>query len=279
LADHPADLIHAQDWVTFEAARAASDRFSIPWIAHVHSTEHDRRPNDADKVIERMERAGILHAARVVTPSEITGRNVTELYRADPARIDVVPNPLADVDPANASRGSLDPRRVIFLGRLTRQKGVDRFGAVADAVRAVRPDVRFEAYGDGEERTQLTRHGVRSWGAIGWDERGKAFADASILLVPSRAEPFGMVVLEAMEHGVPVIYPDDAGAAEVLASGVKVRSGDIGAMASAVTGLLDHPDAWHSVATAQAREIRSYPDRGHDVAIMDVWRKAACRAA
>jgi glycosyltransferase involved in cell wall biosynthesis len=279
LASHPADVIHAHDWVTFDAAKGASARYGIPWIAHVHSIEADRRPDGPDMAIERMERAGLAAADRILTPSAVTRHAVIDRYAADPGRIEVLPNMLADVDPASARSGRFDPKRVIFLGRLSRQKGVDRFGAVADIVRQVRPDASFEAYGDGEERVVLSRHGVQSWGAIGWAERGTAFADASVLLVPSRAEPFGMVVLEAMEHGVPVIYPDHSGAAEALESGIKVRADDLGAMADAVTDLLDHRDTWAAMAAKQAREIQAYPERGHDQLLMGAWQGMTRRAA
>jgi glycosyltransferase involved in cell wall biosynthesis len=62
---------------------------------------------------------------------------------------------------------------------------------------------------------------------VGWDKRGEAFRGASAMVVPSRSEPFGMVILEAMQYRVPVIYPIypiDSGAAEVLENGIKCAS-------------------------------------------------------
>lgn len=212
-------------------------------------------------------------------PSKITRQALITRYQAAAERIDVVPNMLSEVGAPIAEMGRFETRRVMFLGRLTRQKGVDRFCDVADAVRRERPGVTFEAYGDGEERQLLQNRGITWRHAIGWDKRGTAFAGASVLIVPSRAEPFGMVILEGMEHRVPVIYPSDAGAAEVLQSGIKLPANDIAGMAAAVVRLLDRLDVWETLVREQAREIMAYPDHDFDARLQAVWQQAAAGAA
>src|SRR6201999_3708049 len=109
-----------------------------------------------------------------------------------------------DEPPPTRDMGRFETRRVVFLGRLSAQKGLDRFGAIARAVRAELPWARFEVFGDGEDRGQTVVWGLDYRGPLPWIRRGEAFAGATVAVVPSRAEPFGMVVLEALQHRTPV---------------------------------------------------------------------------
>jgi glycosyltransferase involved in cell wall biosynthesis len=277
LRDHPADLIHAHDWVCFPAARAGAEAVGTPWIAHFHSTEAERQPGAADPLTERMERNAVAAANRIIVPSEGTRQKVIA-YGAAPARVDAVPNSLSEGAAPTAEMGRFETRRVVFLGRLSRQKGVDRFCDLAEALRAQRVNAGFEVFGDGEEAGEVRRRGLDWRGAVAWDKRGQAFRGASVLVVPSRAEPFGMVILEAMQHRVPVIYPQDSGAAEVLKSGIAIDPADIGAMAGHVERLLGNLEAWEAMVRAEAEEIERYRDRNWEDRLMAAWQAAAVPA-
>jgi WD40 repeat protein/glycosyltransferase involved in cell wall biosynthesis len=272
--EHPADVIHAHDWVTFDAARVAAAQLAVPWIAHFHSTEADRRPDGGDPLIERIEQGAVNTATRVVAPSGVTRQRLVDRYNAVEARVAVVPNPLSPEETPPAERGSFASKRVIFVGRLTRQKGVDRFCDVAAAVRRAGTSASFEVFGDGEMRASLRDRPVVWRGPVGWNERGRAFGGASIVIVPSRAEPFGMVVLEAMQHRVPVIYPADSGAAEVFRSGIPVRAGDVAAIAAHVIRLLQRHKDWTDVVRAQSAEIATYLRQHDENRLIALWREA-----
>ena len=275
VADHPADLIHAHDWVTFDAARAAAERIGAPWIAHFHSTEADRQPGRTDPLTERIEQGAVDSATRIVAVSDATRRALVAAYdRAGRRKIDVVPNSFSSGAAGTADMGRFETHRVVFLGRLSRQKGVDLFCDVADRLKSTGFVADFVAYGDGPERSLLYQRGVASYGALGWDQRSSAFRGASALLVPSRSEPFGMVILEAMQHRVPVIYPAESGAAEVLQRGIKIPRGDTEAMAAAVQQLLGNISAWEEAVVSAAREIERYPDRGYEGRLTAVWTEA-----
>jgi glycosyltransferase involved in cell wall biosynthesis/uncharacterized protein YjbI with pentapeptide repeats len=273
--DNPADLIHAHDWVTFDAARdaAIATPTPTPWVAHFHSTEIDRNPDAPDPLTERIERSAIDSATRVVAPSRFTRDRLVSRYGAKPERIDVVANTLSEGAAPTSEMGRFETKQVLFVGRLSRQKGVDRYCALADKLREASDAYQFKAVGDGEEAPLLQRHGIESK-ALGWDERGQAYRGASVLVVPSRSEPFGMVILEGMQHRVPVIYPKQAGAAEVLESGIKVEANDVEAMSTAVGHLLQSLDAWEAAVRGQAREIEAYPRRDDPDRLMAVWARA-----
>jgi glycosyltransferase involved in cell wall biosynthesis len=269
------DVIHAHDWVTFDAAREASERTGAPWVAHFHSTERDRRPTQPDELTRQIEGMGAHQAHALVVPSEVTRRRLVEDWGQRAERAQVAPNLLSDDPPSAAEMGRFETRRVVFVGRLSEQKGLDRFGQLAERMRGIMPGLSFDVFGDGEEQWQVSRYGLNLRGSLPWARRGEAFAGASVAVVPSRAEPFGMVVLEAMQHRAPVIYPEQSGAAEVLASGVKVDPADIEAMAGKVTQLLSDLGEWETIVRAQATEIDAYPRRPDDDRLIAVWRQTA----
>jgi glycosyltransferase involved in cell wall biosynthesis len=273
LRDHPVDLIHAHDWVCFPAARAGAAATGLPWIAHFHSTEAERQPDVTDPLTERMERDAALGATRIITPGEGTRARVIA-YGAEPSKVDAVPNSLSEGASPTADMGRFETRRIVFLGRLSRQKGVDRFCDLADELRGQGLDARFEVFGDGEERDTVLRRQLQWNQAVPWKDRGRAFRGASVLVVPSRAEPFGMVILEAMQHRVPVIFPDHSGAAEVLKSGIATDTSDVAGMAAHVARLLGSLEAWEAAVRAEAEEIGLYRDRNWEDRVMAIWQAA-----
>lgn len=264
------DVIHAHDWITFGAAEALSRATDKPWVGHVHSTEMERRPYGADPVIWRLESQGVLAADRLIVPSHVTADVLHDQYGVGRGRTVVMPNPLSEQDVPISQTGRFNARRVVFTGRLTPQKGVDRFGDLADMVRSENLDIEFRAYGEGEAWQDLIGR-VGLSGSLPWERRGEAFADASVVVVPSRAEPFGMVVLEAMLHRVPVLYPEGAGVAEVIGAGLPIDPHDGEAMARLLRKLLHDWEYWEQVVAEQARAIETYLRRDDELLLIDLW--------
>lgn len=270
----PFALIHAQDWVTFGAAAKASRTFGTPWIAHFHSIERDRRPHAPDATVERIECSAAQSADFVVTPSRLTARRVAEYYGIPIGNIVVIPNVLSN-GRTDSGIGAFGSRTVIFLGRLESQKAPDRFARVAARVRKRHDSVVFRVFGEGQLRDELAR-GCPSLdirGPLEWSQRWSAFDGATALLVPSRAEPFGMVVLEAMQCGVPVLYSSEAGVAEVVTSGIPIDADDVESTADSLVELLTDPVLWESIAEGERGEIRSYPGRGYECRLLELYAK------
>jgi len=264
------DLIHAHDWVTFPAAIAGAEH-GIDWVGHFHSTEGERHPDLPSPVLQRLERDGAHRARVLVVPSNTTKERLTQDYQVDPARIHVVPNSAASEEVRAVDMGSFEERRVVFLGRLSRQKGPDLFARIAEEVLRRRSDVLFVAYGDGEESSALDGTPVRLLGRLDWAARGMAFRGATVVVVPSRAEPFGMVILEAMQHRVPVLYPASSGAAEVLKSGVPIDPEDAVDAANRLVALLDDWELWEKTVKQQAEEVAEYSKRGEEGGLNQIW--------
>ncbi|MGZ8345708.1 MAG: glycosyltransferase [Allosphingosinicella sp.] len=272
LADQKVDLIHAHDWVTFDAARTAAESTGAPWIAHFHSTETERQHERENVLTLRIEQMAVDNAARIIVPSQITTDVLVKEYHAKAERLAIVPNLLSERAPAAFNMGRFETKRVVYLGRLSRQKGADLFVAAVTKARE-QVSLQAEIVGSGEEPV-MWQYWINRRGAVPWEERSDAFRGASLVVVPSRFEPFGMVILEAMQHRVPVIYPEHSGAAEVLVSGVKADPFDSAGIAGHIVHLLGDLGAWEATVRGQADEIDAYPDRCYEDQVIAVWRAA-----
>jgi len=266
------ELIHAQDWVTFEAAARAAKTFGVPWIAHFHSLERDRRPWSPDAEVERIEHLAARTADFIVTPSQFTARQVIAAYGVSAAKILVMPNVLSDVIMPPA-RGEFGTRKIVFLGRLELQKGPDRFASIASLVQERDMNITFSVFGDGALSEHLIRENprIKMNGPLPWNQRWSALDGATALLVPSRAEPFGMVVLEAMQCGVPVLFSNEAGVAEVVLAGVAIQADDVRGTAEQVMHLLDNRKRWDQIARDERHEIRTYPKRNYENRLLNLY--------
>lgn len=248
-AEERFDVIHAHDWMTFPAAVAARDASGRPFVAHVHATEYARSAGGAgDPVVSRLEGEGLRRADRVICVSSVTAGNVRRRYRVPESRIRVVHNAIdgsaADERPAPAA-----PPLVLFVGRLTRQKGPGRFLEAARRVLDERPEVRFAVAGAGERLPWLRRRaaelglaGKLSFLGFVPPERLPAlYRRASLYVLPSVTEPFGLTVLEAMRQGVPTIAAREAGVHEVVHSAIPVDAADIEELARQILLVLASP--------------------------------------
>ena len=271
------DLIHAHDWVTFPAAEAVAKNAGRPWVAHFHSTVADRQ-SLMDPFAAAIERHAAEAADRVIVPSENTARKIVELSDIPATKIEVIPNPLSEEQVSLDEVGSFEKRRVVFLGRLAEQKGPDLFVELARTFAQRGFDARFEIIGEGELRAALERSAggsVQVREPLTWARRGEAFRDASAVVVPSRHEPFGMVVAEAMLRRVPVLYPLTAGIAEVIPPQIPIDPFDANGNATKLNDLLADHGRWEEVVAEQAREIREYRGRLHEQRVREVWESLA----
>jgi glycosyltransferase involved in cell wall biosynthesis len=265
------DVVHAHDWVTFRAAQALSEATGRPWVAHFHSTERERRSEDPDPIIHEIESGAVASADAVVVPSDVTKRALVAAY-TEPKRTLVVPNPISveTIDPANMGR--FESRSVVFVGRLSAQKGPDLLADIARGTRAIDETISFSAYGAGEEWSALRGSpDVRLMGPLEWNERSEAYRGASAVLMPSRREPFGMVVLEAMLHRVPVLYPRTSGAAERLHSGTLIDPEAIDEVAREIVVLLADWQRWEAIVEEQWSDVVRYADERPHLELQKLW--------
>ncbi|TAN03803.1 MAG: glycosyltransferase family 1 protein [Rhodanobacteraceae bacterium] len=246
-----ADVVHANDWMTFPAAFAAAASRQLPVFLHLHSTEYDRSGEAVNPYIAGVERNACVRATHVFAVSRYTANVIAQRYGIPPGKITVVYN--APDDDGDAIEQVLvnGPRApwVVFLGRLTFQKGPDHFLRAAARVAAFNGDARFLVCGAGDMSGGL--HALaRSLGiADRVDFRGflrpsavdRLLASSRVLVMSSVSEPFGLVALEALRGGTPVILSKQSGVREVLGHSLQVDFWDHEKLADQILALLRLP--------------------------------------
>lgn len=257
------DLLHAHDWMSFPAAQAIARARRWPWCVHVHSTEYDRSGSaGSDAHIAAIERTACRAADAVFAVSAYTAEIVARDYGTPPQRLHVVHNapdePPAAVPPPLAQR----PLQVTFLGRLAVQKGPDHFLAAAALLARMQPQVRFLVCGEGPMQAQLQAQAqalgiaarVRFTGFLAPRMAQRVLAQSRLLLMPSVSEPFGLVALEALDAGTPVLLSRQSGVREVLDPNLAADFWDHQRLADRMLALLRWPTlAQQVVADGRAR--------------------------
>jgi glycogen(starch) synthase len=263
----PHDLIDTHDWITFAAGIRARAISGKPLVAHIHATEVDRVGEHGNPEIERRERDGLRAADRIIANSHALRRQVIQRFGVPAEKVDVVhwgvdaPPPAEQLPELEVSR---QRPTVLFLGRVTRQKGPDYFVEVAARVLRFVPDAQFIVAGTGdllpgmiERSLALGLDGVMHFaGPLAGPEVDRAFRSADVCVMPSVSEPFGLVALESLRNGTPVIVPKASGVAEVVRHAFKSDFWDVERMADQVVALLRHPELWREMHERSQAEIK-----------------------
>jgi glycogen(starch) synthase len=261
------DVVHAHDWMTFPAGMAVAGLKGVPLIIHVHSTEFDRSGLHVDQRIYDIERRGMQSAMRIIAVSYLTKNLISHHYGIDPSKVEVVYNAIEsngngmEVEKYNIHK---DEKIVLFLGRITMQKGPEYFLAAAKKVLEVMDNVKFVMAGSGDMIRRTIEmaagmgigHKVLFTGFLRGNDVEKVFRMADLYVMPSVSEPFGIAPLEAMSHDVPVIISKQSGVSEVLTHALKVDFWDINEMANKIIAVLRHPPLARTLREHGSFEVR-----------------------
>ncbi|MDN4639581.1 glycogen synthase [Agreia sp. PsM10] len=292
-----ADVVHSHTWYANAAGQIASRLHGIPHVVTAHSLE-PLRPWKAEqlgggyRLSSWIEKTSFESADAVIAVSHGMRRDILRSYPSlDPDRVSVVYNgidlekwhPVSD-DAVLAELG-IDPDRptVVFVGRITRQKGlpyliraIDRLSPEVQVVLcAGAPDTPeiLEEVASGVRELQKTRSGI-VWIDRLLDTRtlSVVLSSATVFVCPSVYEPLGIVNLEAMACGLPVVGTATGGIPEVVDDGVtgvlvpidQVQDGTgtpvdpdrfVADLAAALTRVLDDPE--RAKAMGRAGRLRA----------------------
>jgi glycosyltransferase involved in cell wall biosynthesis/predicted metal-dependent phosphoesterase TrpH len=242
LAEGRYDLVHVTAPGPAGVAASLLSRVSgTPLVASYHTElAAYARLRSGDDGIEAISRAalGAFYTApsRVLSPSPAADRSLLALG-AEQARIDRWERGVdtARFTPEKADAGAFRGElRVLYAGRLTREKGVDLLAESFLRARAVEPRLRLLVAGGGPEKDELRARLGEHATFLGWldgDDLARAYASADLFLFCSRTDTYGQVVLEAGASGLPVIAVDEGGPAALIEN--------------RHTGILCRPDADH----------------------------------
>lgn len=260
------DVVHAHDWMTYPAGLVAKAVSGRPLVLHMHACEYDRSGEAVDPRIRDLEQAGFDGADRIACVSHYTANTLKRFYRVDKARLRVVHNAVTHREAAQLlhEEKAIPEPIVLFLGRITFQKGPDYFIDAAARVVEVEPRVKFVMSGSGDmlprmieraARKGLARH-MHFTGFLRGRDVERMYAMADIYVMPSVSEPFGISPLEAMALDTPVIVSRQSGVSEVLANALKVDFWDVDGMANKILALLRYDALSRQLVEDGKEEVR-----------------------
>lgn len=258
------DIIHAHDWMTFPAAVALKEKTQKPLVVHLHSLEFDRVGDAGNSMIIDAERLGLEKSDRVIAVSHYTKRMIEKHYSIDPNKIEVVHNGIYPKGERQSYRGNFTNKKIVlFLGRVTFQKGPDYFVEMAKRVIPNVPDVMFVMAGSGDMLSGLIEkveheglsENFTFTGFLKGEEVENIFKLASLYVMPSVSEPFGLTALEAIACNTPVIMSKQSGVSEVIHNAFKVDFWDIEKMSDIVVNGLIHDELRADMITMAKTEL------------------------
>lgn len=260
------DIIHAHDWMGVYAAGPIAQLYNIPLVWTVHSTEYDRAAGmPVHPGILAIEQESIENVDHTITVSKRMKQNLVYHYNADPNKISVIYNGIdtARFDQNRNRDYQSTEGYILFLGRVTGQKGPENFLEAARIVLAERDDVRFKIAGDGDLLYSLRRR-VKRWkisnhveftGSVFDDQLLDCYKNALLFVLPAVSEPFGITVLEAMASGLPAIISTATGAGEVVNHVKYVEPNQPNELAQAIITLLNNPQLRKTLGEEGAKEV------------------------
>ena len=268
LADKiPHDVIHAHDWLTVLAGVEAKRLSGKPLVFHVHALEPDRIGEHVNQRVYEIEKYGMENADRIVAVSQYTKNIIVKHYGIDPEKISVVHNggiyDSVEIPPPNSIPDR--SKMVLFLGRITYQKGPWFFIEIANKILSKRKDVQFVIAGSGDllrdaiEYTASLRIGrnVHFTGFLDQELVKRLYGLADVYVMPSVSEPFGLSCLEALSHDVPAVISKQSGVSEVLSHVLRADFWDVDDMSAKILALLDYKPLREEIIKNTKEEIKS----------------------
>jgi len=287
------DLIHSHYWLSAEVARTLAPRWGVPRIQMFHTlglVKREVMDEDIDgesDVRVTIEKRAVRESAAVTAASEIEVSELVDLYGADPAKLHIIPcgvdlgvfRPMRQSDAREALGRDQCERIVLFVGRIEQIKGIDvllrALGLLFFRHPELRNDVCLLVVGGAldpnddspeiekvEELQRLVHQhrmeaNVSFVGSMDQQRLALFYAAADVCAVPSLTESFGLVALEAMACGTPVVGTRVGGLQTLIdhgESGLLVPAGDYQALAESIaTVLTDHRLRMHLAHGARDR--------------------------
>jgi glycosyltransferase involved in cell wall biosynthesis len=277
------DIIHAHDWMTFPAGVALAKATKRPLIVHVHSLEHDRSGVFYDHSINAIENFGLQSADKIIAVSHYTKSSIQRYHKISARKIAVVHNGTYPKHIVSEYRQAKTwPKHVVlFLGRVTFQKGPDYFVDVAKKVIPHIDNVLFVLAGDGdllpavrEKVAQLHLNDSFLFpGFVQGEELEELFSIADLYVMPSVSEPFGITALEAISYDTPVLLSKQSGVSEVVQHALKVDFWDTDRMADLIINALTHQELRQELVEKAREEVAHLHWGAAALKIIDVYQE------
>jgi len=248
------DIIHAHDWITYSAGVQLKRYTNKPLVVHVHSLETDRVHPQSRNTVYEIERIGMLEADRVLPVSNFTKRCIVNHYGIEERKIAPVYNGYdADFNFNTRRTGQKfetlkREKKVLFLGRITAQKGPEFLIDTAKKLFAKMDNVKIYIAGTGDLKSHLEylvsknklNNKIVFTGFLNKEDVKKLLSETDAYIMPSVSEPFGLSAVEAAQFNIPCVISKQSGAAEVLPNTLQADFWDTDKMANYLFASLNY---------------------------------------
>lgn len=268
------DIIHAHDWMSFKAGIEAKEVSGKPLIVHIHSTEIERTGgNSVNGEILDIEKEGLKKADVVIAVSKRTKEILMNSYGIEAGKIHVVHNgisiydyPLIDTDDEAVNKLKASGNKIVlFVGRITLQKGPDYFLKAAKKVLKFYPNVYFVIAGSGDMEHSIISEAanlgisdkVLFAGFLRGEELNRVYRDADLFVMPSVSEPFGITALESVVNGTPVLVSKQSGVKETLTHVLTADFWDTDEMANKILAVLNYDSLKMTLKTNSFSQVKN----------------------
>lgn len=273
------DIIHAHDWLVAYAAKTLKNSYDIPMVSTIHATESGRNSGIHDQTqryINDTEWMLTYESTEVIVNSNCMKRELQSLFGLPFEKINVVPNGI-NINMFNSVDKDYDFRRkyaadnekiILFMGRLVYEKGVQHLISAMPKILAGYHDAKLIIAGKGgmqdELKAQAEAMGIGNkvyfTGYMDSKQVCKMYKCADVAVFPSTYEPFGIVALEAMLSGTPVVVSDIGGLNEIVEHGVdgmKSYAGNPNSLADSILELLCNPQLAENVVKKSKAKVKN----------------------
>lgn len=280
------DIIHAHDWLVYYAARELKMTYDVPLVATIHATENGRNHgnlhNELQHRIHSLEWELTYEASRVIVCSRSMRRELVHLFQLPEDKLDIIPNgvdlgassadrPAADAYPFHRSEYAAPEESIIFyIGRLVHEKGVHVLLEAMSSVLERHPAAKLVIAGTGpmkqalmDQAATLPSGKVMFTGFISDAVRNELLAAADVCVFPSLYEPFGIVALEAMQSGTPLVVSDTGGLSEIIdhaVDGYKALPGHVESLAWHLSEMLANRPLAEQMAARAKDKVNAHYD-------------------
>jgi glycosyltransferase involved in cell wall biosynthesis len=290
------DLIHVHDWLTVSAGVSAKHLLRTPIVMTFHSTESSRSQSKTPEsaMVEGLEWWGSFEASGVIAVSSWMRTEVISQFKLPPEKVHEIPNGVdvekfskpVDVQ-AVRNRWNVEPgaKLITAVGRLTSQKGFDDLIRAYPEIRRKIPKSRLLVVGDGYMRGELESlaetERVRGYttfaGFVSESDLIDAIKSSDVVAVPSRFEPFGIIALEAMAGGSPLVVSRVGGLAEIVEDGVdglEVDPNNPALLAKAAIRLLSDHELASRLAARAKEKVKAFNWESPASRTLEVYKSA-----
>lgn len=270
------DIIHAHDWLSTFAAKAIKWSFNIPMVSTIHATESGRNNGirtEMQQYISSTEWLLSYESWKIVACSNYMKNQIVNTFKVSDEKVWVIPNGVdakaydfnMDLSSFRRKYATDDEKIILFIGRHVFEKGIQLLIDAAPAIIAKCNKAKIVIAGQGPMTDELKKkvkdmgleNKIKFVGYMDEYEKNRLYKVANACVFPSLYEPFGIVVLEAMAAGCPVVVSDTGGLGEIVqhrVNGLKMINGLVQSLTDNVIEILKDNSLTESII-ANAKEL------------------------